>query len=68
MRTSAPITANCDGQGQNQPARSVIEPKLCRMTHTAPLGRCAFFCARKKSREKGLHSGVRCAILTTIDI
>ena len=68
MRTSALIITSCNGQGQNQPARSVIKPKLCRMTHTAFLGRCAFFCARKKSRKKGLHTGVRYAILTAIDI
>lgn len=68
MRTSAPITANCDGQGQNQPARSVIKPKLCRMTHTAFLGRCAFLCTETQSVKKGLHSGVKYAILTAIDI
>lgn len=54
MRTSAPITTNCDGQGQNQPARPVIKPKLCRMTHTAFLGAVCFFVYGNAKRKKGL--------------
>lgn len=47
-------------------AKLIRKPIPC--VPSAIRGICAFFCARKKSREKGLHSGVRYAILTAIDI
>lgn len=57
MRTSAPITTNCDGQGQNQPAP--VGPP-CDKTETLPhdahrlFGAVCFFVHGNAKRKKGL--------------
>ena len=72
MRTSALIITSCNGRNDRHclyPSTPIFYGETTRVRNMKIVdAQFVLFCARKKSRKKGLHTGVRYAILTAIDI